>query len=141
MSYALVTVDPIRKRRIVRLLAEPVSNLAVVPAVSLPDRTTPVTADSLRSSPEAASEGSDWIKPAIANLLNRAIPDESARVQVENVDYGTWIWEEQEQMHVHAPFKMLRSRMGKDEARKFNEFLPVVKATWSDVRVWKNVEV
>jgi hypothetical protein len=115
----------------VRLIVDNPSNPAASSVGSLPAPSTPA----------AAVESTDWVKPAIANLLNRAIPDESARVRVENVDYGTWIWNEKEQLHEHAPFKTLRSQMGKEQAQKFNELLPVVKATWDDVRIWRNVSL
>ncbi len=121
----------IKTARRVRPFVSKSSGLAVLRVVKDQDQVETVAAD----------KNTDWIKPAIANVLNKATPDVDVRVRVEKVDYGIWIWDEQEQLHDHVPMRILNSMMGKEGSRQFSESVDLVKMSWDDLRPWKGVEV
>ena len=85
-------------------------------------------------------DSQSWIKPAIANILNRRNPDEDVRVRVEKLDYGIFVWDEADQIHVHVNKKDLKIDLGKRYDEYINSCV-LVQLSWDDIRVWKGVEL
>jgi hypothetical protein len=114
--------NPARRRRIVRLSTEREPELPSTPSV-----------------PPVKEE--NWTKLAIANVLNREYQDKDVRVWVENVDYGVWIWDDENQVHNHTKVKDLRKTLGKDDADLLVSALDRVQYDWPTIRSWKGVEL
>ena len=81
--------------------------------------------------PDAATA---WIKPAIQTLLGTETSEQNVIVTVENVSYGTWLWDEGSHTHVHLPGNELRKTLGHSGVRKLRFSLVPVSTTWDKLR-------
>ena len=76
----------------------------------------------------------DWIKPAIRDLLLEENPGQDVTVDVENVGYGTWLWEETSGSHVHMPSRELKASLGVRDCARLRKRLVRARTTWDDLR-------
>ena len=75
-----------------------------------------------------------WIKPAIADILKTQEPDRDVRVDVGNVKYGSWIWDESTGVLGHFSVKDLAADLGRKAAKQLVSELPVVILTWDQLK-------
>ncbi len=122
-------------RRIVQPAWESAAKLneaAASPAEKAPDQT--VTAPAPNGSSDV-----QWIKPAIADILKKQEPDRDVRVDVGNVKYGSWIWDESTGVHCHFSVKDLAADLGRKAAKQLVAELPVVILTWDQLKAQRNI--
>jgi hypothetical protein len=82
----------------------------------------------------AGADPNTWIKPAIQSILKESQVGHDAQVNVENVPYGTWIWDDNEKEHIHVTSKELKSSLGARGYAKLRRQLVRVALTWSRLR-------
>ena len=88
------------------------------------------------------SDPNEWIKPAIQAVLKHAVGDgwgtiwveKDVQVNVENVPYGTWVWNNTDEAHVHLTSRELKSFLGARGYARLREKLVKVKLTWPMLR-------
>ena len=76
----------------------------------------------------------DWIKPAIRKLLLEENPGQDVTVNVENVPYGMWLWEETSGSHVHMPSRELKASLGVRDCARLRKRLVRSHTTWGELR-------
>ena len=108
------------------------SEAAAHHAEKAPDQT--VTAPAPNGSSDV-----QWIKPAIADILKGQEPNRDVRVDVGNVKYGSWIWDESTGVHCHFSVKDLAVDLGRKAAKQLVSELPVVILTWDQLKAKRDI--
>ncbi len=83
-----------------------------------------------------------WIKPAIRNILKRPLGDgwgitwveKDVQVNVENVPYGVWIWDDKDEAHIHLTSRELKSSLGARGYARLRKKLAKASLTWPLLR-------
>jgi len=82
-----------------------------------------------------SENATDWIKPAIQSLLKETYQGHDVQVNVENVPYGMWIWDDRDLEHVHVTSRELKATLGSGGLEKFRRNLVWKSLTWDQLRV------